>query len=101
MSRTRRASTSPTTPKRPLKYPSTIPQDQADDKVEDLSILDPMESGLAGETFPMLSASVGTLSAPASASAAIPHDLDLRSAQQEQAGHPPPPPPSSSEKSKK
>ena len=70
-SKTRRASTSPTTPKRPRKYPSTIPhglQDQADE-FQDLSILHPVESGLAGKTFPILSAGVGASSAPATASA--------------------------------
>jgi len=70
-SKTRRASISPTTPKRPRKYPSTIPhglQDQPDE-FQDLSILHPVESGLAGETFPILSAGVGASSAPATATA--------------------------------
>ena len=81
-SRTRRASTSPTTPKRPRKHPSTmIPQDLADE-FEDLSILRPVESGLAGETFPILSAGAIASSASATAHAAIanePEEIHSRS----------------------
>lgn len=75
-SRTRRASPSPTTPKRPRKYPSTIPQHRVDNEFHDLSILQPVESGLAGETFPILSAGVNGSSAPTPTTAAIKDESD-------------------------
>ncbi|KIM39511.1 hypothetical protein M413DRAFT_447003 [Hebeloma cylindrosporum] len=60
--RPRRTSSSPTTPKKPRKYPSAI----NDHEFKDLSILHPVESGLAGETFPILSAGVSSASASSS-----------------------------------
>ena len=44
-------------------------QDRADE-LQDLSILHPVESGLAGDAFPILSADVSASSAPAIAAAA-------------------------------
>ena len=70
--KTRRVGTSPTTSKRPRKYLPTIPQGLQDraDELQGLSILHPVESGLAGEMFPILSAGVGASSALAPGTAA-------------------------------
>ena len=68
----RKASTSPTTPKKPRKYPHQHLHD-LQNEFADSSILQAVESGLAGETFPILSAgSIAFVSTLATASASAP-----------------------------